>query len=112
MPELVDNVAQFDAILALARDPNDRTLILDARPESSFDAGHIPHAALFDFPSSLLHDSTGYTYIRDAENLKAFLAHKLGKNRAASILAGETAVINCGSTSQGKTLTPQHVAEG
>ncbi|KIV97514.1 hypothetical protein PV10_01261 [Exophiala mesophila] len=75
----------------------DSTVLVDARPSSSYEAGHIPTSLLLDFPSSLLKDPTGFTYLRSAEDLKRHIAGQLGKDKLDQILSGDVTIVNtCG----------------
>ncbi|EHY58226.1 hypothetical protein HRR83_004916 [Exophiala dermatitidis] len=95
-----DAVVQFDEVLRLAHRPSpsaDGTLLIDARPEPSYQAGHIPTSLLLDFPSSLLEDPDKFTYLREPEALKKHVAEKLGQNRLEEILTQKVTVVNtCG----------------
>ena len=72
----------------------DSTVLVDARPSSSYEAGHIPTSLLLDFPSSLLKDPTGFTYLRSAEDLKRHIAGQLGKDKLDQILSGDVTIVN------------------
>lgn len=89
--------AEFDEVLRLAHRPSpsaDGTLLIDARPEPSYQAGHIPTSLLLDFPSSLLEDPDKFTYLREPEALKKHVAEKLGQNRLEEILTQKVTVVN------------------
>lgn len=72
----------------------DSTLLVDARPSSSYQAGHIPTSLLLDFPSSLLNDPTGFTYLRSPEELNKHIAGQLGQDKLDGILSGGVTVVN------------------
>ena len=88
---------EYDDILTLASRSSpsqDATLLIDARPVSSYESGHIPSSLSFDFPTSLQTDSEGHTSIREPEELKQQLEEKYGKDVVADILSGKTSVVN------------------
>jgi len=87
-------------VLRLARrsSPNaGGTLLIDARPASSYQHGHIPTSLLLDFPSSLLKDPGNFTYLRDPEELKKHIAEQLGQDKLDQIVSRKVTVVNtCG----------------
>nr|XP_019009568.1 uncharacterized protein I206_05126 [Kwoniella pini CBS 10737]OCF48349.1 hypothetical protein I206_05126 [Kwoniella pini CBS 10737] len=93
-------VTEYDEIAKIASRSTplaEDTVLIDARPASSYEAGHIPTSLLFDFPSALLKDPSGYTHVRDFEDLKSFLEQKVGIDVARKVLSGQVDVINtCG----------------
>lgn len=70
------------------------TLLIDARPASSYHDGHIPTSLLLDFPSSLLKDSDNFTHLRDPEALKKHIAEQLGQNILDEIVLSKVTVVN------------------
>lgn len=71
------------------------TLLIDARPASSYQGGHIPTSLLLDFPSSLLTDPEGnFTYLRDPQELKKHIAEKLGQDKLDQIVSHKATVVN------------------
>ncbi|KAI1616432.1 thiosulfate sulfurtransferase [Exophiala viscosa] len=95
-----DAVVQFDEALKLAQRPSastDGILLIDARPASSYQAGHIPTSLLLDFPSSLLKDPVKFTYLREPEELKKHIADQLGQDKLEEIVSSKATVVNtCG----------------
>ncbi|WWC73363.1 uncharacterized protein I206_107330 [Kwoniella pini CBS 10737] len=90
-------VVEYDEIAKIASRSTplaEDTVLIDARPASSYEAGHIPTSLLFDFPSALLKDPSGYTHVRDFEDLKSFLEQKVGIDVARKVLSGQVDVIN------------------
>lgn len=89
--------AEFDEVLRLAQRPSPstgNTFLIDARPVSSYEAGHIPTSLLLDFPSSLLKDPGNFTYLRDPEDLKNHIAQQLGQEKLDQIVSSKATVIN------------------
>ena len=70
------------------------TLLIDARPASSYQDGHIPTSLLLDFPSSLLKDPGNFTYLRDPEELEKHIAKELGQDKLDQIVSGTVTVVN------------------
>ncbi len=84
-------------MLTLARRPSDSaggTLLIDARPVSSYQDGHIPTSLLLDFPSSLLKDPGNFSQLRGPEELKKHIAEQLGQDKLDQIVSGEVTVVN------------------
>jgi thiosulfate/3-mercaptopyruvate sulfurtransferase len=75
------------------------TLLIDARPTGSYEDGHIPTALLLDFPTTLLRDPAGFTYLRDPEDLKRHIATQLGVDILNSVMNGDATVVNSWSLS-------------
>lgn len=92
-----DHLVEFDEILQLAQRPTtsaEDKFLIDARPASSYEAGHIPTSLLLDFPSSLLRDEANFTYLRQPEDLKRHIAQQLGQDKLDQIVAGKATVVN------------------
>jgi hypothetical protein len=49
---------------------------------------------LLDFPSSLLQDSAKFSYLREPEDLKEYVAKQLGEDKLQKILSGKVTVVN------------------
>lgn len=89
-------------MLGLARRPSystDGTLLIDARPKSSYQDGHIPTSLLLDFPSSLLKDPSNFTHLRDPEELKKHIAGQIGQENLDQIVSNKLSVVNSKFTS-------------
>jgi rhodanese-related sulfurtransferase len=89
--------AEFDDVLQLAgrRSASDHDVFLiDARPKSSYQDGHIPTSLLLDFPSSLLHDPAGFTYLRAPSELSDHISVTLGQDVLEKIISHKGKVIN------------------
>lgn len=92
-----DRHGEFDEVLRLAQRPSPSaggTLLIDARPVSSYQDGHIPTSLLLDFPSSLLEDSAGFTYLRSPEDLGTYIAEQLGQDTLDQIISRTATVVN------------------
>ncbi|EXJ84014.1 hypothetical protein A1O3_04681 [Capronia epimyces CBS 606.96] len=93
-----DAVVQFDEVLKLAQRPSPSagsTLLIDARPAPSYQAGHIPTSLLLDFPSSLLKDqASNFTYLREPEELKKHIGEQLGQDKLDQIVSQKATVVN------------------
>jgi 3-mercaptopyruvate sulfurtransferase SseA len=90
-------LAEFDEVLELAQRPSpstEDTLLIDARPASSYESGHIPTSLLLDFPSSLLRDVANFTYLRQPEDLKQHIAQQLGQDKLDEIVSSKATVVN------------------
>jgi 3-mercaptopyruvate sulfurtransferase SseA len=88
---------EFDEVLRLAQRPSPSagsTLLIDARPASSYQGGHIPTSLLLDFPSSLLKGPGNFTYLRDPEDLKKHIAEQLGQDQLDQIVSNKVTVVN------------------
>lgn len=88
---------EFDEVLTLARRPSPSaggTLLIDARPASSYEGGHIPTSLLLDFPSSLLKGPGNFTHLRKPEELKKHIAEQLGKDTLDEIVSRKVTVVN------------------
>lgn len=70
------------------------TLLIDARPASSYQDGHIPTSLLLDFPSSLLKDPSNFTHLRDPEELKKHIAEQIGQDNLDQIVSRKVTVVN------------------
>lgn len=92
-----DDLAEFNEVLKLAHRPTPSTedkFLIDARPASSYEAGHIPTSLLLDFPSSLLRDEANFTYLRQPEDLKQHISQQLGQDKLDAIVSGGVEVVN------------------
>ena len=97
LTDWTDHRLEFDEVLKLAHRPSlsaGGTLLVDARPASSYKDGHIPTSLLLDFPSSLLQDPGKFTYLRDPEELKNHIAKQLGQDKLDQIVSGQVTVVN------------------
>ncbi|KAF7561748.1 hypothetical protein G7046_g2401 [Stylonectria norvegica] len=93
-------VVEFDEISKLATRPSpsaEDALLIDARPASSYQDGHIPTSLLLDFPSTLLQDPAGFTYLRSPEELRNYISQRLGQDALDRIVSRKATVVNtCG----------------
>ena len=88
---------QFEEVQKLAARKDvgaDGVYLIDARPKESYSSGHIPTSLSFDFPTALLDDGAGHTYLRDPAALKEEIAQQLGAQKLDEILSGKQAVVN------------------
>ncbi|WRT68785.1 uncharacterized protein IL334_005765 [Kwoniella shivajii] len=103
--EFTKAVVEFEEIQSLAARltplANDVVLI-DARPSASYIAGHIPTSLLFDFPTALSKDPSGFTYLRSPEDLKIHLTERVGSECAGKILSRQVEVVNSKSRMMGQ----------
>ncbi len=93
----INHLVEFDEVLTLARRQSTSaggTLLIDARPASSYQDGHIPTSLLLDFPSSLLKGPDSSTYLREPEDLKKHIAEKLGRDKLDEIISHKVTVVN------------------
>ncbi|KAM0755830.1 thiosulfate sulfurtransferase [Meredithblackwellia eburnea MCA 4105] len=94
------SIVEYPEVVKLAARANSSStadLVLDARPVSAYEEGHIPTSLSLGFPTLLLQDPSGFSYLRDPEDLKAYLAKELGKDNVEGILHGGRMVVNtCG----------------
>ncbi|KAF4126550.1 thiosulfate/3-mercaptopyruvate sulfurtransferase [Geosmithia morbida] len=87
----------FDEVAELARRPTPSardTLLIDARPLPSYEGGHIPTSLPLDFPSSLLQDPAGFTYLRSPEDLSEYVGEKLGRDTLDQVVSRKASVVN------------------
>lgn len=95
--ELINLSEEFEEVLRLAHRQSlsgEATLLIDARPASSYQAGHIPTSLLLDFPSTLLKDPDGFTYLGSPEELKNHIAQQLGRDTLGQIVSHKATVVN------------------
>nr|XP_018258906.1 uncharacterized protein I303_08446 [Kwoniella dejecticola CBS 10117]OBR81064.1 hypothetical protein I303_08446 [Kwoniella dejecticola CBS 10117] len=94
------SVVEFDEIAQIAARSTilaDDTVLIDARPATSYEGGHIPTSLSFDFPSALLRDPSGFTHLREPKDLRALFEEKVGVEAAARALSGKVSVVHtCG----------------
>ncbi|WVQ81678.1 hypothetical protein IAT38_003803 [Cryptococcus sp. DSM 104549] len=100
VPELVQSVVEFEeaAKLAARSTPVETdTVLIDARPKGAYEAGHIPSSLTLGFPTALLSDDAGKTYLREPKDLEEHLKQELGDEVADKVVKGELKVVNtCG----------------
>lgn len=88
---------EFDEVSQLAARPSpsaEDVFLIDARPASSYEDGHIPTSLLLDFPSSLLEDPAGFTYLRNPEELRKYIGERLGQDALDQITSQQVTVVN------------------
>ncbi|WWC64305.1 uncharacterized protein I303_106915 [Kwoniella dejecticola CBS 10117] len=91
------SVVEFDEIAQIAARSTilaDDTVLIDARPATSYEGGHIPTSLSFDFPSALLRDPSGFTHLREPKDLRALFEEKVGVEAAARALSGKVSVVH------------------
>ncbi|WVF67226.1 hypothetical protein IAT40_001974 [Kwoniella sp. CBS 6097] len=105
-PSVVVEFPEITKIASRASPLDEDVVLIDARPTSSYEAGHIPTSLSFDFPTALLREVSdtrdnnsqgGFTYLREKEDLRRHLIERIGEQAYTKIESGETTVVNtCG----------------
>ncbi|WVQ94817.1 hypothetical protein IAU59_001900 [Kwoniella sp. CBS 9459] len=106
-PSAVVEFPEISKIASRASPLADKVVLIDARPASSYEAGHIPTSLSFDFPTALLTGSSGegngvdvdrsFTHLREKGDLRNHLIDQIGEDAFRKIESGESSVINtCG----------------
>ncbi|OCF44418.1 hypothetical protein I317_01678 [Kwoniella heveanensis CBS 569] len=108
-PSAVVEFPEITKIASRATPLDDQVVLIDARPASAYEAGHIPTSLSFDFPTALLtgqakHDNGGasakvqeFTYLREKDDLRKHLTEQIGEEAYKKIESGEATVVNtCG----------------